>query len=97
MILGDHSLPSARRVQSQLRRHVLSEYRESDPCWFSLSCAGRTQTAREYGMAAGTPATPAPDRAGRAQADRCCPVLEAISDSRLTKGLAQRGGMAGEP
>lgn len=84
MNMGHHVLPSARRTDSEVTRYVRSEYREKDPCWFPLSCAeGRSLARSERPSTAATAA-------------RCCPVMGALSEARLTKGLAPRGELAGE-
>lgn len=97
MILGHHSLPSTRRVDTEVGRYVRSEYGEKDPCWFSSACAEGPLKGWAAERAATSPAASLAIRGDRAHAERCCPVLNALGDNRLTKGLASRGGIAGEP
>ncbi|MEW5748037.1 MAG: hypothetical protein AB1793_04530 [Candidatus Thermoplasmatota archaeon] len=97
MSLGHHVLPSARRVDAEVRRYVRSEYGERDPCWFSSACAGGPPKGWAAERAAAGAVAPLAMRGDNARAERCCPVLNALGDNRLTKGLASRGGVAGEP
>lgn len=97
MSLRLHALPSARREDDELRRYVRSEYGERDSCWFQSSCAKGSLKHWTAESGARAPAAPIIGRTGHARAERCCPVLGAIDENRLTKGLASRGGIAGEP
>lgn len=93
MNMGHHVLPSASRTDPELRRYVRSEYREGDPCWFSLSCMDQALAQRVQ------PAEPTPLGLGggpAATAARCCPVMGALSGGQLTKGMAPRGELTGE-
>lgn len=93
MNMGHHVLPSASRTDPELKRYVRSEYREGDPCWFSLTCRDRALAQRVQ------PAAPRPQELGSgtaATAPRCCPVMGALSGGQLTKGMPPRGELTGE-
>lgn len=96
MNMGHHVLPSARKADPELKRYVRSEYREGDPCWFSLSCmgGGGQELAQRVQPEAPRPQELGGGRAGTAA--RCCPVMGALSGGQLTKGLAPRGELTGE-
>lgn len=93
MNMGHHVLPTARRIDGEANRYVRSEYGEKESHWFTLSAltgarlrlpGGETPTrgVRAVGTAASE----------SGQTARCCPVMSALSESRLMNGAAR-----GEP
>lgn len=95
MILGHHALPTARKTDGEVDRYVLSEYGEKGSGWFSISCSSK-RNAWTTARTVATTAASAPVCKDMARADRCCPVLKAISQNAPSKGMTSRGGIAGE-